>query len=83
MSINKLNSNNHFHNVSPFPLEVLPPALQSFIRIACKADSMMIDYLAAAILGAASIAIGRTHLVEVDAGMVYPGQLSLVLVGAP
>lgn len=76
-------SSSHRTKISPFPLEVLPPVLQSFIRKSNEADGMSIDHLAAAILGAASMAIGRTHRVQIEEWIENSGQLCLVLVGNP
>lgn len=81
--ISSPNSNNAISQVPGFPLEVLPPVLQSFIRKSNEADGMSIDHLAAAILGTASIAIGRTHKLQLHAGMQHSGQLFLALVGKP
>lgn len=81
MKLEKTNSSHPINQAYPFPLEVLPPVLRSFIREANRVEGMTIDHLAAAILGAASMAVGRTHRLELTAGRQYTGQIFLALVG--
>lgn len=69
--------------VPTFPYEVLPPQVQSFITISEKALGTPADFLASAVLMATSIAMGRTHLLELKKGSRHSGLLFLALVGNP
>lgn len=66
-----------------FPLEVLPPSLKLFIEEAEKVYGIHPDFMAPAILYAAAVAIGKTHLLQIKRGYTEAAVLWLVLVGDP
>jgi hypothetical protein len=71
-------------NQSQFPYsEVFPPFFQKFISEAQICLGMHPDYLAPAILSAASAAIGRARAFEIKRGAVQFGNLYLVGIGNP
>lgn len=66
-----------------FPLEVFPPQIRAFVTSAEKALGTPIDFMASAILFAASVAIGNTHLLELKRGSRQSGLLFMILIGNP
>ncbi|MCR9102453.1 MAG: YfjI family protein [bacterium] len=70
-------------NQSQFPLEAFPPFFQKFIPEAQESLGMPPDYLAPAILCAASAAIGRTRAFEIKRGTVQYGNLYFAAIGNP
>lgn len=66
-----------------FPLEVLPPSLKLFIEESQKVYGVHPDFMGPAILYAAAVAVGKTHLLQIKRGYTEAAVLWLVLVGDP
>lgn len=66
-----------------FPLDVLPPSLKLFIEEAQKVYGVHPDFMGPAILYAAAVAVGKTHLLQIKRGYTEAAVLWLVLVGDP
>jgi hypothetical protein len=66
-----------------FPLDVLPPSLKLFIEEAEKVYGIHPDFMGPAILYAAAVAMGKTHLLQIKRGYNEAAVLWLVLVGDP
>ena len=66
-----------------FPLDVLPPSLKLFIEEAQKVYGIHPDFMAPAILYAAAVAMGKTHMLQIKRGYNEAAVLWLVLVGDP
>ncbi|WP_282776293.1 DUF3987 domain-containing protein [Phaeodactylibacter xiamenensis] len=70
-------------NQPQFPLEAFPPPLHKIISEAQVSWGMHPDYLAPAILCAASAAIGRVVAFEIKRGTVQYGNLYFAAIGNP
>lgn len=66
-----------------FPLEVFPPFLQTYVSNLNEDFGSSIDHLAGGILFATSVAIGRSHLLELLPGSRFSGHLFLAIAGPP
>ena len=66
-----------------FPMEVLPPSLKLFMEEAQKVYGVHPDFMGPAILYAAAVAVGKTHLLQIKRGYNEAAVLWLVLVGDP
>ncbi|MDA3942096.1 MAG: DUF3987 domain-containing protein [Bacteroidetes bacterium] len=69
--------------VIDFPVEVFPEPIRQIIKATNYTLKYPIDYTAASILFAASVAIGNTNQVEVKKGWTETAVLYLALVGRP
>lgn len=67
----------------PFPIDVFPPRLQSFVREAARSLECPPDYIAAPMLAAAGGVIGMSVNVEVKAHYSEAPNLFLAVVGPP
>ncbi|MBC5992412.1 YfjI family protein [Pontibacter cellulosilyticus] len=70
-------------NSNPFPLEVFPVRIQEIILELHESLGYPRDFIAAAILFAASVAIGNTHRVHVKEDFVESAVVYLAIVGRP
>lgn len=70
-------------NKPAFPLDVLPPSLNLFMEEAQKVYGIHPDFMGPAILYAAALAVGKTHLLQIKRGYNEAAVLWLVLVGDP
>lgn len=66
-----------------FPIDVFPDLIQKIILSTNSCLNYPIDFIAAAILYAASVAIGNTHQIQVKNGYVQSVVLYIALVGNP
>lgn len=64
-----------------FPLEVFPPGIQQIIRETHKCLTYPIDYIAAGLIHAASVAIGNTVQLQSIEGWIESPVFYIVLVG--
>lgn len=69
--------------IPPFPVEVFPPAIQQIIHSTNESLNFPVDFIGAAMIYAASIAIGNTTKVQVKEGWFEFALLYLALVGRP
>lgn len=67
----------------PFPLDVLPPPLAEFARVAAEGFGCPVDFPALASLGVAAGAIGRSAAIRIKEGWIEGSALYLGLVGEP
>jgi hypothetical protein len=76
--------NNHTPaNGKAFPLNAFPEELQRMVTMLHDALQFPVDYSAAAILYATSLAIGNTHKVQVKSGWQESAVIYIALVGRP
>lgn len=66
---------------SRFPIHVFPPVIQEVISSTNSTLKFPVDFIAASLLYAASVAIGITHCVQVMKGWIESAVLYVVLVG--
>jgi hypothetical protein len=66
-----------------FPIDILPPKVQKLVKRAKKALGIPEDFLAVAILSAASSAVGNTYRLEIKKGVEQKGIFYMVIVGLP
>jgi hypothetical protein len=69
--------------VEPFPLEVLAPPARALAESAAVAISCPVDFVAVALLAAASGLVGRSVVLLVKAGYLVSAALYAALVGTP
>lgn len=72
-----------YPKVDPFPLEVYPQKLQEIARILYDSLEFPIDFTAAGMLYAVSLAMGNTHKIEVKHGWIESGVIYAAIVGKP
>jgi hypothetical protein len=68
---------------APFPIEVLPPALRTFVEAAAAALPCPADFLAVPMLGVLGAAIGTTRMVEIKAGWRESARLWTAVISEP
>ena len=66
---------------NPFPLRVLPPEIQKIVESTNQCLGFPIDYIAASLLYAASVAVGATYTVQIMKGWIESGVLYMAIVG--
>lgn len=68
---------------NPFPVEVFPASLQRIVRDLHTHVGYPVDFASAALLYAASVAVGNTHKVYLKQGFVEGAALYMAIVGRP
>jgi hypothetical protein len=77
------NSREHLPAVDPFPLDVLPAALQRYVSEAAAAFSCPPDYPAMAVMAVAGAAIGNSRMLEIRRTFTASAALYVCIIGEP